>query len=232
MAPKIMPSMWKSNDGSLGLLLVNWWNETEQINLTINFEDYGLDRQSIYHLTKMGELNNQPLGQFSDDFNYTIIVPAESLYVIGLSSTLSCGNNPLPEICGNGLDDNCDGGVDEGCSSSSSGSNGGGSSDGVDNDGDKKVDYPADIGCTSKIDNSELDEGVLGTNVTNGTGNPDDPDGGNVLTDKTKDSLKIIIFWTVLAVIVAGVIILLIKLLKYLRVYRKLAVLEKASSRN
>ncbi len=63
---------------------------------------------------------------------------------------------PSMEVC-NGRDDNCNGQVDEGnvcappvpppkplCD------------DGLDNDGDHLIDYPADPGCSSRTDNSEL----------------------------------------------------------------------------
>jgi hypothetical protein len=50
-------------------------------------------------------------------------------------------------------------------------------SDGVDNDGDGKIDFPADPGCTSPTDDSEADTGAGNANNGGGGGQPECNDG-------------------------------------------------------
>ena len=207
-APKVMLSMWKANDGTLGLLLVNWWNETEQVNFTINFSDYGLSYGSNYYLTKMDEVNPQLLGQYSNDFNYGLNVPAASLYVISLSS------NQLS----NGSSTNTGGG---GGGGGSGGGGGGGGppgvltqcSDRIDNDVDGFIDYPYDSGCLNKQDNTEIDSSVL-----NNTNNYQNETNSSINNDIEEEAFKLKIFFVLaLGVLILGILVVAVLIVRSYR---------------
>ncbi len=101
-------------------------------------------------------------------------------------------------------------GGSSGGSGGGGGGGGGGSSGGVrpsvtqcndkiDNDGDGKVDYPADAGCFNSLDNSELDENPLIDNTNEEQSSNTETPLENVLEVR-------VIFWTVLVALIGGIV--------------------------
>ena len=168
--------------------------------------------------------------------SYSVKVPGFSNYTTqeGTCGNSYCSPDESCSICASDCGS---------CPSSSSSSSGGGSSsssssssggpkpqcsDGVDNDGDNLIDYPADIGCTSKIDNSELNAPVINLNDTSNNTSG----GGEVEQPTEKDASIGLVFWTVLIILLAGIIVAGVVIVKSLNRRRKFTELANVASLN
>lgn len=62
--PAVMGALWKSEDGNLGIFIVNFLNEKQIFSYAINPEQYGLRLSSgqQYRLTQIRPEGNQPIG--------------------------------------------------------------------------------------------------------------------------------------------------------------------------
>jgi hypothetical protein len=99
--------------------------------------------------------------------------------------------------------------------------------DGVDNDGDGFIDFPNDPGCTSSQDGTEYDSNALDTS---GLDSNSDTNSG---TSSNSSSGKIgVIFWIVLVALVAGISVILLKILRYSKNHKKFSELAQMSSSN
>ena len=164
--------------------------------------------------------------------NYIVLVAGFSNYSTRLSE---CGDSycNIHETCSSCAGD-C--GTCPGTGSPPSGSTGGGGGSGggsnsretvittqcndkIDNDGDGQVDYPADLGCSNKNDNIELEIGSIitptGTNVA-------EEEYNNYSTPSSNEKISLSsIFWIALAILSAGIITAAVMIVYYLRKHRR-----------
>ena len=87
------------------------------------------------------------------------------------------------------------------------------------------IDYPGDLGCSSATDNNELDEGQLKGNLTDLDRDKDSVEEDNVISEKSS-GLKLI-FWIVLILLIAGIVVALVIMLRYARNNKKFSELAQ-----
>jgi len=200
--PRIISSAWEANDGTLGFFFANHYrNEPSQTaTLHIDFSRYGLESGTNYGLFRMG--SNESLGRFSNDFTYTFTMPSKTMtgFYVTEVSTGGVGDNGGPGGPG--------------------GPGGTGfvprpqCSDSRDNDSDGAIDYPADRGCSSSSDNSELDSVELNrTNYTIGD------EINETIKEKTVE-IKVV-FWSITSIIVLAIMVIAFIAVKMIRKGRR-----------
>src|SRR3989338_570210 len=166
--------------------------------------------------------------------SYSVKVPGFSNYTTqeGTCGNSYCSPDESCSICASDCGS---------CPSSSSSSSGGGSSsgrgsssggtvtyqcnDGRDNDNDGLIDYPGDLGCSSATDNNELDEGQLKGNLTDLDRDKDSVEENKVISEKSS-GLRIV-FWIVLILLIAGIVVALVIMLRYARNNKKFSELAQ-----
>ncbi len=65
--PYILNSVWKANDGSLGIVLVNWDDKDHQISWGIGGPDHGMPAPATYNALRFTDTSVAPVGSFTDN---------------------------------------------------------------------------------------------------------------------------------------------------------------------
>ena len=83
--PKVIPTVWNASDGSIGIVLINWWTNDEPATFTFKFSDYGLTPGQAYNLELLEETQITLINTYTNDFTHTLTVPKEHIIVLKLS---------------------------------------------------------------------------------------------------------------------------------------------------
>ncbi|MST04387.1 MAG: fibronectin type III domain-containing protein [Candidatus Pacebacteria bacterium] len=84
---KILNSVWRAEDGSLGIYLINWSKNKEDFSFRFNFSDYGLKNGTTYYLYDMEGQNSTYKLSVSGDFSLADSMAARSFKMIKISTT-------------------------------------------------------------------------------------------------------------------------------------------------
>ena len=108
--PAVYPSIWKASDGSLGILLANADDMpgTERpIQVTVDFQKYGLVPGETYNLVELTETGKTPIGTRTGTFTLDVNVQSlrVKMFALERAATSTCGNGILEpgEDCETGI---------------------------------------------------------------------------------------------------------------------------------
>ena len=226
-----------------GLIFFNAYSRTpsQTVKFDFSYARYGLASGTKYDLFLTTNVSNTFVKTVNSDFSHTITIPKSSFMLLELAP-----HTLQPPRCGDTLCNSV-----ETCSScpsdcgpcnpgggSSGGGGGGGSivkpqcSDGKDNDGDGKIDYPLDLGCTSNNGNSELNielnDSLIKGGLKNGSEIKDEFDeNGNELPGKSSGVR--VVFWSLMLLLIGVIIVIVTVIVHSLRMHSRLVKLSQVA---
>ncbi len=183
-----------------------------------------------------------PAGSYSMNVwgNYSGTVRRSATINITVNSPAYCGDL----MCNNGETcSSCPGDCTVGCGGSSGGGSGGGSSggggsggsivkpqcsDGKDNDRDGKIDYPADLGCTSKNGNSELDF-LKNDSLTSFAGSLTNDSEEEYEGSSEKGTEIRVVFWGLIILLTGVIIFITVLIIRSLKMHTRLVKLSRVA---
>jgi len=80
--PRVLSSVWGSIDGTVTLVLINWWESQENIAYNFKFNDYGMEKGKIYDLMELDDEGNLNIIEtVDDDFSRTETLDERSILI-------------------------------------------------------------------------------------------------------------------------------------------------------